>query len=68
MSQNLPVNVSNVEDLTKVAGNLGVGTDEFGANSSLSQVSAHGEVRDTGHHGDRSGNVVEEAVCARHGE
>ena len=67
-SHSLPVNVANVEDLTKSAGNLGVGTDEFRANASLSQVGAHGEVSDTGDHGDSSGDVVEETVWARLGE
>lgn len=64
MSKSLPVNVANVEDLTKVAGDFGVGTHELGANTSLSQVGAHGEVSDTGDHGDSSGDIVEEAVCA----
>lgn len=68
MSQCLPVNVANVEDLTKGAGNLGIGTDELRANASLSQVGAHGEIGDAGDHGDSSGDVVEEAVCARFGE
>lgn len=64
-SQSLPVNVANVEDLTKGAGDLGVGTNEFGANASLSQVGAHGEVGDSGDHSNGGGDVVEEAVCAR---
>ena len=68
MSQSLPVNVANIEDLTQGAGDLGVGADEFRANASLSQVRAHGEISDTGDHGDSSSNVVEEAVRARLGE
>ena len=67
-SQSLPVNVANIEDLTKGAGNLGVGTDELRTNASLSQIGAHGEVSDTGDHGDSSGNVMKETVCARLGE
>ena len=68
MSQSLPVNVANVEDLTNGAGDLGIGTDEFSTDTSLSQVGAHSEVSDTGDHGDSSGNVVEKAVGTRLGE
>ncbi len=68
ISQSLPVDVAHVEDLTKGAGHLGIGTDELRADASLSQVGAHGEVSDTSDHGDSSGNVVEESVCARLGE
>lgn len=68
VSQNLPVNVANVEDLTEGAGNLGVGAYEFRADASLSQVGAHGEVSYAGDQGDSSGDVMEEAVCARLGE
>ena len=68
MSQILPVNIANVEDLTKGTRDLGVGTNEFGANARLSQVGAHGKVSDAGDHGNGSGDVVEEAMCARLGE
>ena len=68
LSQNSPVDVANIEDLTKGAGNLGVGTDEFRTDASLSQIGTHGEVGNTGDQSDGSGNVVEEAMCTRHGE
>ena len=63
-----PVDVANVKDLTEGTSNLGVATYELGCDASLSQVGAHGEVGDTGDHGNGSGNVVEEAVAARLGE
>lgn len=67
-SQNSPVDIANIEDLTKGAGDLGIGTDEFRTDASLSQIGTHGEVSNAGDQGDGRGNVVEEAMCTRYGE
>ena len=65
MEESLPIDVADVEDFTKTAGNLGIGTYKFRTNASLSQVGTHGEVSNTSDHGDRSGDVVEEPMGAR---
>ena len=65
---NIPVDVANIEDLSKGARNLRIGTDELWTNTRLAQIGAHGEISDGGDHGDTGGDVVEETVCARLGE
>jgi len=46
---------------------LGIASHELRLDTSLAQISAHGEVGDSGHHGDRGGDVVEDTVSARDG-
>lgn len=64
----LPVNVSNIEDLTEHARDLGISSNELRLDTSLSQIGTHSKVCDRSDHGDRSGDVVEETVRARLGE
>ena len=65
---NVPVDVSNVEDLTKVTCDLRIGSNELRLDCRLSQVRTHSEVGDGCDHGDRGGDVVENTVGARLGE
>jgi len=65
---NLPVDVSHIEDLPDAARDLGVGADEFRGDTSLTQISTHGEVGDGGDHGDACGDVMEDAVWPWLGE
>ena len=61
----IPINVSNVEDLTEIASDLGVGAHELRLDASLSQVGAHGEVGDGRDHRDGGSDVMEDTVRAR---
>lgn len=63
----LPVDVSDIEDLSEVSMNLGVVPHILRLDTSLSQIGAHGEIGDGGHHGDRCRDVVEHTVGARLG-
>lgn len=64
----IPVDVSNIEDLTQVTRHLRIRSNELRRNPSLSQIGTHGEIGDRSDHGDRSSYVVENAVGARDGE
>ena len=66
--QTLPVDVSDVEDLTESSSYLRVAANEFGLNTRLAQVGTHGEIGDCGDHRDPSGDVVEDTVRTRFGE
>ena len=59
-----PVDVTNVEDLSVQASNLGIRADELDSRGCPADVGCHAEVGDRGDHGDTGGNVVEDAVFA----
>jgi hypothetical protein len=61
----LPVNVSNVKDLTVLAMNKRVGSEKFHLNGSPTKVRAHAEIGNRGNHSYGGGDVVEDAVGAR---
>jgi len=63
----LPIDVSNVENLTEVSMDLRVAPHELRLDTSLSQIGAHGEVSDGGNHGNGCRDIVEETVGARFG-
>ena len=60
-SRHKPVDVSDVEDLTGHAGNLGVASRKLDSDGSVAQVGCHGKVGDRGNEGDGSSDVVEDA-------
>lgn len=67
-SQNLPIDISDIEDLTIDAGNLGVTSQELDGDGSPAKVGAHGEVGNGGNHGDGGRDIMEDTVCAALGE
>lgn len=64
----VPVDISHIEDFTKLAGHLGIRPDEFGLDTSLAEVGAHSEVRDGSNHGNGGSDIVEDSMWARLGE
>jgi len=62
-----PINVTDIEDLTVQACDLGVAADELNGSWCPANVGSHAEVGDGGDHGDTGGDVVEDAVLARLG-
>jgi len=62
-----PINVTNIEDLTVQACDLGVAADELDGSWCPANVGGHAEVGDGGDHGDTGGDVVEDTVLARLG-
>ena len=64
----VPIDISHIEDFTKLAGHLGIRPDELGLDASLAEVSAHGEVCNGSDHGDGGRDVVEDSMWARLGE
>lgn len=50
------------------ARNLWVAAGELDGDGSLTKVGTHGEVGNSGDHGDGSGNIMEDAMGARLGE
>ena len=65
---NLPINVSNVEDLTVITADDRITAHELNVDRGPSEVATHGEVRDRGDHSDAGGDVVEDTLRARLGE
>ena len=66
-SRDTPVDISNVEDFTKIARHLGVAAHELGFDASLPQIGAHGEIRNGSDHGDGGRDVVEDTMRTRLG-
>ena len=64
----IPIDIAHVEDLTDVARDLGVAADELDLDTGLTEVGAHGEVGNSGDHGNGGGNVVEDTTATRLGE
>ena len=62
-----PVDVAHIEDLTVETSNARVAALELDSNAGPAKVRCHGEVCNGGDHGDRGGDVVEDAVLARLG-
>jgi len=63
-----PINVADIEDLTVHTANLRhVGSGELDIDRGPAEVGSHGEVGNSGDHGDGSSDVVEDAVLARLG-
>ena len=60
-----PIDVTGVEDLSKVAGNLGLAAHKLDGDGGPAQVGGHGEVGDGGHEGDTGGDVMKESMGAR---
>ena len=67
-SANLPVDVAHVEDGAVSAMNARVAPRKFDGNGSETEVGAHGEIGDGGHHCNQGGDVVKDAVGTRLGE
>lgn len=68
LSNHLPVDVSNIEDLTHSAGHPGIGSPELWFNTGLSKVGAHGKISDGSNQCDCCGDVVEDTVRTGLGE
>lgn len=63
-----PVDVADVEDLTVDTADNGVVAHELNIDRGPTKVGGHGEVGDSGDHGNGSGDVVEDTVLARLGD
>ena len=64
-SRDKPVDISNVEDLTVKACDLGVASHELDRDGSVTQVGSHGEVRNGCDESDGSSDIVEETSTTR---
>ena len=67
MIDRIPVNVSDIEDLSKIAVHLGVASHELRLDTSLSEIGAHGEVGDRSDHCDSGRDVVKYSMRTRLG-
>ena len=66
-SFDLPIDVSNIENLTEIARHFGVCANELRLDASLAQIGAHGKVCNCCNHGDGCGNVMEDSMGTRLG-